>query len=109
MGHHTYFTNSNLLIGIFILILAVIILYKTREDKSKNLKHSENKIRDNFDSLVISMLNQNNGALMQPEISSNLNISLDTVSVELIRMEEENLIKRVWINEQYTYKIILIK
>lgn len=114
MRHSIYFANSNMYFIIFILvILAVAIIVRFRKNssnmESEKLNSSEKKVMDNFDSLVISMLNQNDGGLMQSEISTNLNLSLDLVSKELMRMENEKIIKREWINEQYTYKISIIK
>lgn len=113
MRHNIYFFNSdNFFMALLVIIVAIVVILSIKNKRSsleKDPNPSDEKVIENFDSLVISMLNQNHGGLMQPEISTNLNLSLDLVSKELIRMETEKIIKREWINEQYTYKILLIK
>ena len=113
MRHDIYFFNGgNFFMVLLVIIVVMVVIFSIKNKRNsleKDMNSSEEKVMENFDSLVISMLNQNHGELMQPEISTNLKLSLDLVSKELKRMENEKIIKREWINEQYTYKISLIK
>jgi len=51
------------------------------------------------------MLTQYGNGLKQYDISSNLGLSMEITSEELLKMEKQGLINRKWENDEYTYTI----
>ena len=87
------------------IVLLVLWLLGRRQAKRRAATAGTDKIRENLEGQILSMLSQAGGSLSQSQIRANLDLPVAEVAEALRKLEDQGLVSREWNTDAYTFNV----